>query len=448
MRYSHGAIAPLRGHPTLRRRTVRYRGLCPWKNETAQRIHEPTPAGHLDIDPKFGLFAMAAVDAPQPYPAYASDPAAPVPASVTVAYQEGYTDHTGARPAPREPELGEAQPFPTRLVCGHGVLHPHAAAALHEIPMYPSLGAALDAIDQGAWQDAQDGKVRASEVIQFEDSATYVESLPVWPRNLATLIIQAAEGERPVIRFASPAIGPQPEADWRWQSMILRGLCIALDPDAAPAPAALEFVLPPMQRVELQFCTAATEATKLVFQAPAANAIAAAVHRCVTAALEVRGAGSLIVTDSVIDAGPAADAITAPGAGCDLARVTVRGRTSCMTMEATEVLFMDDLAVTNRFAGCIRYSRITAGSITPRRHRVPVATEQSTDARFVTWDRVAPGHARLSVETIEAIRRGAEDGSEMGAFHSLHTAQRYEGLIRRLVEYTPAGLITGTIRVD
>jgi hypothetical protein len=436
-RYSHGAIAPLAGAATLRRRLVRHRALAPRQSQSPANTHAPAPYGHLDIDPGSGLFAMGS--APQPYPRRADIPGAAVPASVTVAYQEGYTDHTGARPAPREPELGAALPAPTRLVCGHGVLHRHAPAAFHDIPMYPTLAAALAAIAQ----DAQEGTAATREVVQFEDSATYVEPLPVWPAKLAELVIQAAENERPVIRFAAAAAGPQPVADWQWRAMTLRGLCIALDPAVAAA-----LTLPPVQQVELQYCTAATESTRLRFEAPAAGTIQVAVHRCVTAALTLSGAGTLRITDSVVDAGQSVDAITAVEATCDLARVTVRGRTQCLIANATEVIFLGDLIAANRFAGCVRYSRITATSETPRRHHVQVATAGDADARVVTWDRASPAHARLSEQASGEIQRGAEDGSEMGAFQSLHTPQRHDGLTRRLVEYTPAGLITGIIRVD
>jgi hypothetical protein len=36
----------------------------------------------------------------------------------------------------------------------------------------------------------------------------------------------------------------------------------------------------------------------------------------------------------------------------------------------------------------------------------------------------------------------------MGAFHDVRLAQRYEGYRRRLEESTPAGLMTGIIRLD
>ena len=59
-----------------------------------------------------------------------------------------------------------------------------------------------------------------------------------------------------------------------------------------------------------------------------------------------------------------------------------------------------------------------------------------------------PAHARLAPRTDRAVLRGAEDGAEVGAFHDTHAALRMDGLIRRLEESTPAGLITGFLSRD
>ena len=43
---------------------------------------------------------------------------------------------------------------------------------------------------------------------------------------------------------------------------------------------------------------------------------------------------------------------------------------------------------------------------------------------------------------------GAEDRSEMGAFHDLYQPQRAANLRQRLAEYTPAGADAGVIFVS
>ncbi|MDX6512505.1 MAG: hypothetical protein QOE36_2009, partial [Gaiellaceae bacterium] len=47
-----------------------------------------------------------------------------------------------------------------------------------------------------------------------------------------------------------------------------------------------------------------------------------------------------------------------------------------------------------------------------------------------------------------AITRGAESGSEIGAFGLTQLAERMAGFERRLGEFTPVGLVTGIIRLD
>jgi hypothetical protein len=46
------------------------------------------------------------------------------------------------------------------------------------------------------------------------------------------------------------------------------------------------------------------------------------------------------------------------------------------------------------------------------------------------------------------IKRGADDQSEMGAYHDLFQPQREANLRARLDEYTPAGMDVGIIFVS
>jgi hypothetical protein len=81
--------------------------------------------------------------------------------------------------------------------------------------------------------------------------------------------------------------------------------------------------------------------------------------------------------------------------------------------------------------------------VLPRIHRVVV----DVPLTFVR-DRHDPAHVRLPASGDRRVLAGAEDGGEMGAFHDVHLSLRYEGYRRRLEESTPAGLVTGIIRLD
>jgi hypothetical protein len=54
-----------------------------------------------------------------------------------------------------------------------------------------------------------------------------------------------------------------------------------------------------------------------------------------------------------------------------------------------------------------------------------------------------PGYAKLLAQTDDRIRRGADDGGEMGGFHFVLAPQRETDLRVRLQEYTPVGLEFG-----
>jgi len=57
---------------------------------------------------------------------------------------------------------------------------------------------------------------------------------------------------------------------------------------------------------------------------------------------------------------------------------------------------------------------------------------------MATYGQLAPGCAT-------EISTGADDESEMGAFHDLYQPQRAANLLVRLAEYTPAGMGAGII---
>jgi hypothetical protein len=67
--------------------------------------------------------------------------------------------------------------------------------------------------------------------------------------------------------------------------------------------------------------------------------------------------------------------------------------------------------------------------------------------RFTSTRYGEPGYVQLSSHCPDEIRRGADDRSEMGAFHDLFQPQREDNLRHRLSEYIPAGCDAGIIFV-
>ncbi|MGW0825660.1 hypothetical protein [Streptomyces sp. NPDC002845] len=159
--------------------------------------------------------------------------------------------------------------------------------------------------------------------------------------------------------------------------------------------------------------------------------------------------------DSILDAtGNDREALSAPDcrhahAVLHLHRATVIGEIHTHAVKIAEnSVFTGKLHVARRGIGCLRFSYVPAGSRTPRRHRCqPDLAGPGQAARvrplFASERYGTPWYGQLADQCAEEIRRGADDGAEMGAFHDLYRPQREDGLRARLAQYTPAGTDAG-----
>ena len=184
------------------------------------------------------------------------------------------------------------------------------------------------------------------------------------------------------------------------------------------------------------------------------------------------------ISDSLLDAtGSEREAIGSPGrpvahAVLTIQRCTVFGIVQVHAVELAEnCIFTNCLNVARRQLGCMRFCYVLENCRTPRRYscqpdlvRKPILeafaqgtiTAQERDRRFaIERQRVQPqftdrhygqpGYGQLAETCAEEIKRGADDESEMGAFHDLYNPQREANLRSRLDEYTPAGIEAGII---
>lgn len=193
----------------------------------------------------------------------------------------------------------------------------------------------------------------------------------------------------------------------------------------------------------------------------------------------------LCISDSVVDATSSdQEAIGAPGcpvghAVLTIARCTVFGQIQVHAIEWGEnCLFDGRITVARRQHGCLRFCYVTPGSRTPPRFMcqpdlVERAIEQKLReeakknvlspptvnaieaAKYCEQIRVkpqfnsarygTPTYCQLTLTCAKEIKRGADDESEMGAFHHLFHPQREANLRVRLDEYIPAGSDVGII---
>ena len=172
------------------------------------------------------------------------------------------------------------------------------------------------------------------------------------------------------------------------------------------------------------------------------------------------------ITDSILDAtSPELEALGSPE--CPVAHVmltikrsTVIGRVAVHAIELAENSIFDGLVkVARRQIGCMRFCYTAPESRTPRRFNcqpdlvVGAAMTQAAKAsetrrvrpQFNSRRYGTPSYCQLANSCADEIKRGADDESEMGAFHDLFQPQREANLRARLDEFTPARMDVGII---
>jgi hypothetical protein len=116
---------------------------------------------------------------------------------------------------------------------------------------------------------------------------------------------------------------------------------------------------------------------------------------------------------------------------------------SAADMAASPPLWNAPLWALRRQEGCVRFSYLPAGSVTPRKFKCVEQGAGLPQPLFYSLRYGDPGYAKLSAATDDVIRRGADDGGEMGAFHFLLAPLRETDLRVRMQEYLPVGLEFG-----
>jgi hypothetical protein len=182
----------------------------------------------------------------------------------------------------------------------------------------------------------------------------------------------------------------------------------------------------------------------------------------------------LKICDSIVDATAAErQAIGGPGDGIAhvilaVSDTTVFGIVDVHAIALAEnCIFTGCVNVARRQVGCMRFCYVPCRCRTPRRYRcqpdgvIAELKQRITDAdklyaeilseqrrlkpQFTTECYGLPGYAQLGANCAPEIARGADDDSEMGAWHDLFQPQRAANLSARLNQFTPAGMHVGVL---
>lgn len=419
------------------------------------------PAGKVAIDVRNGLLSFAEGQEPQ---------------KPKVSYTYGFSADIGGGPYERRRDTVDYEAVASERLLEAEVIdvaqdtieHPTAVATIRQ---------ALDKVFS-KWM----GNDYTPCVIRILDNGVYDDSDGAWDITLPDegwLMIQAANGVWPDLR---PANDPSVSVAKGTATMIIDGMLMEGD-----------LRLNDGLDLTLQHCTLVPGRTLTIDGEPAfpdqssltvgtaSDDMSVTIKSSVVGPIRMPDSiKSLTIQDSIVQAPPKADgvarcAIAADDAGKDpgpatiLDRVTVFGTVHVKELtRASETVFTAEVKTQRQQKGCVRFSYVPAGSLTPRRHRCQPDTAQAKEAEALGRPLTAkerklvrarlepqfssarygePAYAQLRRSCVEDIRKGSEDGSEMGAFASLKQPQREANLRIRLEEYLPFGLEAGLIFV-
>ena len=360
--------------------------------------NRPRPNDKVAVDPVLGRLSF---------------PAAKNPDHVRVSYHYGFSDALGGGPYPRAASFSHIAGGATFKV-GEGA-------------------------DSSTLQDAlAKWNGEGSAVIEILDSRTYKDTyeeelnVPEIPQD-ANLEIRAADGQRPTLLLQhSLTISGAERSGFELNGLLVAGAPLKLTGK--------------IDRVHLQHSTLAPggNAPALVIEADSAQVT---IERSILGTVRTGVETQVSLRDSIVDGGPLAFAGFGgePGGPLTVSRCTVIGEVSTHQLVlAEDSLFRDKVIAERRQEGCVRFSYLPADSRTPRRYRCqPEGGALSPAPRFTSLRYGDPGYCQLTTDTPCAIRRGAADESEMGAFSSLRQPQREDALRLRFEEYLRVGLEAG-----
>ncbi|WP_243788582.1 hypothetical protein [Saccharopolyspora gloriosae] len=388
--------------------------------------------GQVAVDPVLGRIAFGSRSAPKQ--------------GVSVDYHHAFADDIGGGEYPRDPETS-----PAARIYRVGPGHDHSLI--------------MDAYQ--AWRED-----RVPEgVIEIAHNGAHQEELDFDLEPGDRLQLRAAEGTRPVIRLLDTYSNrpdalnirvPQDIGDADRPRMVLDGLLITGRGIS---------VTGPLEALELRHCTlvpgwslepecephAPAEASLLLDRTTTCVEIDRSILGTITVIGDEVSTDPLPIhlRDSVLDAtGHDREALSAPD--CRHAHAVLHAHRSTVFGEvlthavriAENSLFTGRMHVARRGIGDLRYSYVPPGSRTPRRHRCPADLDPEVRPVFAGERYGTPHYARPAANCPVAIRRGAEDGSELGVFHDLYEPQREDNLRARLAEHVPAGADAGLIFVS
>jgi len=184
------------------------------------------------------------------------------------------------------------------------------------------------------------------------------------------------------------------------------------------------------------------------------------VQKSIVGGMRMQELATASLSDSIVDGGDPTGVAYAGrdgasgGGGLTLQGCTVVGKIhATLLASVSDSIVLAGLASGDKWTapvwadrkqqGCVRFSYLPAGSVVPRQFECIEQGKGVSPPTFYSLRYGDPGYGKLLPSTADSLRRGADDGGEMGAFHFVLASLRETDLRVRLQEYLPVGLEFG-----
>jgi hypothetical protein len=287
-------------------------------------------------------------------------------------------------------------------------------------------------------------------IVEITDSGRYEEALSVVVAPDAHLELRAADHRRPTIVLSGDMlISGGGSAQVSLNGLLVAGGRVRVMPDTnAISVLAIKHctLVPGLGLSRAGTPVSGSEASLVVALAD----VKVRLERTIVGAIALADRARAEIADSIVDATDQNNfACQAPGGGASGPLVvrasTIVGRVHTRELElASNSIFTSTIVSEHRQSGCVRFSYLPLDSRVGQRHRCqPSNATPHPVLQFETLHYGVASYGQLGRRTDAAIARGADDESEMGAYHHLYRTQRETNLRIRLDEYLRAGLECG-----
>jgi len=355
----------------------------------------------------------------------------PVPEAVRVTYHYGFSADLGGGEYSREQSRDQVE---TTLVKVPGD--------------YTTIGEALT-------------HVSGDGIVEITGSGRYEENLSITVNSGGRIELRSGQRARPTLVLSEELVVTGGEgSSFSLEGLLVAGarLRVVADGDLAALEIRHTTLVPGLALDVAGESVAPGEASLVVEQA----GVAVSIEQSIVGPVHVHESSSVNGATSIIDATAATEmAYGGPdgsghGGALSLTNCTVIGkvRTHEVGIIANTILLgqlaagdvQPPVHVVRRQVGCIRFSWLPVTSVVPKRYQChPADAEHASDTapRFTSLRYGAASYCQLARSTPDTVRRGADDESEMGAYHDLFPAQREANLEIRLQEFLRVGLAAG-----